>query len=110
MSLTGKFIKTQRRHPDWSYRELAEFLGTGTNVLRGINARLKPPLPIPTRFKAPKGQARSKRQRRLDRLNQTITLPELIETKKKAVKRELFVPPAMTGSGRKHYGGYLKLL
>lgn len=111
MTLIARFIKAHKQHKDWSYRELAEYLGTSTAQLRGYNARLKPPLPIPVKYKAPNGQARTKRQRRLDKLNHTITVPEPIPVRvNKAVRKALFTPPAQTGSGRKQYGSYLKLL
>jgi hypothetical protein len=87
MSVTSAFRVAHKKNPTWGYKELAAAIGCDVNTLRGINNRIKLPIPVSPKFRG-----------------NTKPTP-----RKRAVKALVEVPPQQ-GSGRKQYGGYLKLL
>lgn len=110
MSLTRAFRTAHYANPTLGYKELATYLHCEVQKLRGINSRLH--LPIPVRPKAAKGE--SKRLKGIREAYATKTI--LMRTKEpapkawKAKKAKPMPTVLQTGSGRKQYGGYLKLL
>lgn len=105
MSLTRAFKKLQEANPSWNYKQLAYELKTADNILRGINARLK--LPIPVRAKSPDGKSKRKLGIRTASDAHKKFTPKPV--KKKASARMIVIPQQM-GSGRSQYSSYLKLL
>lgn len=88
MSVTSAFRVAHKKNPTWGYKELAAALGCDVDTLRGINNRIKLSIPASPKFKGNIKVIRHKR--------------ELVH--------QDFKPAPQQGSGRKQYGGYLKLL
>jgi hypothetical protein len=91
MSLTNDLRRAHAANPTWGYAALAEHLKTKTQTLRGLNSRLHLPIPIYGKVKP--------------HVKPIVITPK----QSKPIVNRIPIPNQL-GSGRKQYGGYLKLL